>query len=338
MSLVVETDSAEEGLVRSTVRDIARGCTSRQKSDPDGDPRCWATLKGTGLTDLRSRDSAGARMGSTTDALIVLEEMGRSLCGGALVPRAALVPELIHLASIRDSAVLELAEEGKLGLVLGSDFASFGHGAGHDTAWDAFPASHALAVRDGRVYLVDLGEATTMADLTRAERTIDGTFTDIASIATDDFRKFACFALLSMAADALGASEEILELSTAYAKDRVQYGVAIGTFQAVQHLLADSHWRLDVLRSSLLYGAWALDGGDLPEACEAAAAAKSFANESTSIAVKNAMQVFGGISITWEHSAHLHLRRILVDQAVLGTGHHLVACPSSSRESADGLR
>lgn len=103
----------------------------------------------------------------------------------------------------------------------------------------------------------------------------------------------------------------------AYAKQRHAFGRAIGSYQAVKHLLVDVYVAVEQLRSLVWWAAWAADRapGELPLA---AAAAKAAAATTLEQAAETVIQVHGGIGFTWEHDAHLYWRRAKVDRFLLG--------------------
>jgi hypothetical protein len=119
--------------------------------------------------------------------------------------------------------------------------------------------------------------------------------------------------------DALGAAARLLEMTVTYAGQRQQFGVPIGSFQAVKHHCADMVLRVEAARAALWAGALALDRAPVAERSRAAAAAAAYAKAAASEVAGTALQVHGGIGFTWEHDLHLLLRRIKVDEAVDGT-------------------
>jgi alkylation response protein AidB-like acyl-CoA dehydrogenase len=107
-------------------------------------------------------------------------------------------------------------------------------------------------------------------------------------------------------------------LSCDYAKARRQYGAAIGSFQAVQHLLADAYVSMEGSRSAALHAAWAVDALGADEALAAAAIAKAYCARSARAVCETAIQVHGGIGNTWDCLAHIYLRRALHSSDILG--------------------
>jgi len=119
-------------------------------------------------------------------------------------------------------------------------------------------------------------------------------------------------------ADLVGTMRGAVELAREYASSRKQYGVPIGSFQAVQHLLADAHVATEGSRSAALHAAWAVDALPPSEALAAAALAKAYCARAARPVCETAIQVHGGIGNTWECLAHVHLRRALLSSDVLG--------------------
>ena len=123
--------------------------------------------------------------------------------------------------------------------------------------------------------------------------------------------------LIATAADALGAARAVMHLAIEYAKVRKQFGQAIGSFQAVQHLCADMYETVELARSGVIHALWAADNADAGERHLSAVRAKAFAGQLATVG-DTAIQVFGGIGYTWEHDAHLYLKRLLSWSAFLG--------------------
>jgi alkylation response protein AidB-like acyl-CoA dehydrogenase len=113
------------------------------------------------------------------------------------------------------------------------------------------------------------------------------------------------------AAEATGAAGAVLELARDYASQRRQFGRPIGSFQAVRHILADMHVRVESSWSTVLYAAASLDESQ-PEALVNCSIAKAYAARGTLDVAQFALQVFGGIAFTEEHPAHRFLRRVIV--------------------------
>ncbi|MEU6330969.1 acyl-CoA dehydrogenase family protein [Streptomyces sp. NPDC047049] len=138
-----------------------------------------------------------------------------------------------------------------------------------------------------------------------------------------------------LAAEAVGAADAALARTVAYVREREQFGRPIGSFQAVQHRLADLYVTLQAARSATYYAAWAAGGGraggqGAPGASGAAepgagALALAQALEALRAVAAEAVQLHGGIGFTWEHEAHLYFKRAAGDELLLGPVHRLRA-------------
>jgi alkylation response protein AidB-like acyl-CoA dehydrogenase len=151
-------------------------------------------------------------------------------------------------------------------------------------------------------------------DAAPAQRLAAASPEDVAAVIDD--------VLIAAAADALGAARAVMDLAIEYAKTRTQFGQPIGSFQAVQHLCVDMYETVELARSGVIHALWACDAfgaadTDRGERHLAALRAKAFAGRLATVG-DTAIQVFGGIGYTWEHDAHLYLKRLLSWSALLG--------------------
>lgn len=147
-------------------------------------------------------------------------------------------------------------------------------------------------------------------------------------------------AQVAQVAELVGIASAANEAATAYAKLRVAFGRPIGTFQAIKHRLVDQRCTIEVGRALVNRAADAVDQ-DSSEATALAALAAFYGLDSLRSVPEGAMQVFGGIAYTWEHEAHVHLRRAACAAAALGSrAQHrkVVAEWLSARQSAGGSR
>jgi alkylation response protein AidB-like acyl-CoA dehydrogenase len=121
-----------------------------------------------------------------------------------------------------------------------------------------------------------------------------------------------------LAVEQVGAAQHMLDVAVQYAKERLQFGRPIGSFQAVKHRLADMMVDLEHARSTAYHAVWALtDGSDDPAL--AASIAQATCSAAFSRIAADAIQTLGGIGFTWEHQAHLYFKRSIVDAALLGS-------------------
>jgi alkylation response protein AidB-like acyl-CoA dehydrogenase len=113
---------------------------------------------------------------------------------------------------------------------------------------------------------------------------------------------------VAAAAEAVGVAARVTEMTVAYAKERKQFGRAIGSYQAVSHACAEMFLETEGARSVTYWAAWALDHD--PEAAAAAAySAKAYASDAAVDVTRRALQLHGGVGFTWEHDLHLFLKR-----------------------------
>jgi alkylation response protein AidB-like acyl-CoA dehydrogenase len=311
-------ESDEEAAVRETVRDIATRCRDTRSDAAEDHLACWRALHDSGFTALRDAEDDGSPAASATLTAVVVEEMAGAVCGAPLVG-ALLAGELRRLSGAP-------APDGPATVLLSPDLSGLAGDAGA-VAWDAAaPVRHALGVDGDRVVVAALGQASGTQDLSRPAAHPDGAPEPTGAVLDAGARsRFDEFARLLLAADLLGASGAVLAGAVAYAGERVQFGAPIGSFQAVQHLCAGAYARVEALRSALLYGTWSFDtaaGAESTAAGEESAAAslvaKSYAAGAGVAVAETAVQVYGGVAITWEFAAHRHLRRTLLDAAVFG--------------------
>jgi alkylation response protein AidB-like acyl-CoA dehydrogenase len=118
-------------------------------------------------------------------------------------------------------------------------------------------------------------------------------------------------------ADLLGSASRALDMTVEYAKDRVQFGRPIGSFQAVKHRCADMLVDVEGMRSTVYWAAWCI-GADDADASVAATTAKIWCGDASKRVMASALQVHGGIGFTWEHDLHFFLKRSQLDQLAFG--------------------
>ena len=197
---------------------------------------------------------------------------------------------------------------------------------------DALPASVLLVPADGvpqALYRVDMS-APGMAkapvvslDMTR--QLCDLSFDDAPGtlIAAGPTASQAVDAALTagaavLAAEQVGLAQRCLDMTLAYVKERRQFARPVGSFQALKHRLADVWVAVSQARAASRYAAACLASGD-PDAKVAVAVAKAYCSEAAVHAAQECVQLHGGIGFTWEHPAHLYLKRAKADSIAFGT-------------------
>ena len=138
----------------------------------------------------------------------------------------------------------------------------------------------------------------------------EGDATEAISAAIDE-------ALVAISVSTVGTCQRIFELDVEYAKERRQFDVPIGSFQAVKHKLADMYRDVERARALSYFAALCLAEGD-SRAAVAASMAKAAAGECQQRCTQDGLQIFGGIGYTWEHDLHLYLRRAKVGELTFG--------------------
>ncbi|MCU1452035.1 MAG: Acyl-CoA dehydrogenase [Acidimicrobiales bacterium] len=298
----------------------------RQLDDPERAAKLDAAIAASGWRDLRAAEDGGQPLASGVEAAIVAEELGRGLVDApflgptlsAELRRLAGAPlatgaETVLLARGLSSPVVAAALDGAV--VLDGAVAIDAEGAGTALVLLAAGGGHMLA----EVAVRPVDERT---DLTRPTAVPSGTpapLADQARVLTDhDVTSWTALGLALTCADLVGVMRGAVQLARDYAVDRRQYGAAIGSFQAVQHLLADAFVAMEGSRSVALHAAWAVDALPPDEALAAGALAKAYCARAARTVCETAVQVHGGIGNTWECLAHVFLRRALMSSDVLG--------------------
>ena len=292
--------------------------------------RLAGAARDAGWLELRSDGGGGDPLASGVETSIVADALGASVadvafCGpvlaadlarraGVTVGNAAVVafaPSLIDIA-------LPAASTTSTPI-----YAVDGAGEGFDGAY--------VLVPDGATYrlgLVSLDGAERGSrwgsDLTRAVEVI-GTGASVESIAdtptplTDDDRiAWTALGLALTSADLVGIMRGVLDITVAYAAERRQYGVPVGSFQAVQHLLAEARCLVEGSHSAALHASWAVDNLPPREALAAGRVAKAYCARAARTACETAVQVHGGVGNTWECIVHVYLRRALFSSRWFG--------------------
>ena len=295
--------------------------TVAQLDDAERAGKLDAAVAAAGWRELRTATGDGNPWATAVEVAVIAEELGRGLADAAF-----LGPTLAADLRRRAGAPTATANET---VALGQSLSRLAE-TDEDvdaTAVDAHGASSALLLLagdgDGRLGVITLGSAISGADLTRPVARQDGERVTALDGQTrvldaDDMARWQSLGLAAACADLVGTMRGALTLATEYAKERKQYGAAIGSFQAVQHLLADAHVAMEGSRSIALHAAWAVDALPADDALAACSAAKAYCARAARSVCETSIQVHGGIGNTWECLAHVFLRRALFSTDVLG--------------------
>jgi alkylation response protein AidB-like acyl-CoA dehydrogenase len=291
----------------------------------------------------------GASLGAV-ELAIAMEEMGRVLfCGpylasgvlavGALLRGAdeaaqkKLLPGIVSGKSIATLAVTEAAGKWDLGSIAmratraGSEWKLSGvknyvlDGHIADALIIVAKADDGLALFQVEANASGLERiALPTLDLTRKMARLNFSNTPAMRIsageATGALRQVMALAVTMLAAEQVGGAQRCLEMSTEYAKTRLQFGRPIGSFQAIKHKCADMLVETEFARSAAYHAAFAIAEGD--DAFEGAHLAKSYCSESYFRAAAENIQIHGGMGFTWEHPAHLFFKRARASSILFG--------------------
>jgi len=167
-----------------------------------------------------------------------------------------------------------------------------------------------LARRLGREVRV-ITDQPPSVDLTGSLAGVVAAPAELAELSDEESGRWYALALAVTTADIVGAARGTQVLATDYAKVREQYGSAIGSYQAVAHLLAESLALIEGSISVARHAAWAVDELPVREAIEAGRIAKIYCARAAMTVCETSIQVHGGIGNTWECLAHVYLRRVL---------------------------
>ena len=173
------------------------------------------------------------------------------------------------------------------------------------------------------VFVVEMDEATrpgrdAAMDLSRPLGRVQLDGTTATRLGGIELAEFALdLGATAASLELLGTADVAMNLAVEYAKERVQFGRPIGSFQAVKHRCADMLVDVEGMRSSAYWAAWCLSVDD-PDVSIAASTAKVWATDASKRVMASALQVHGGIGFTWEHDLHLYMKRAQLDQLTFG--------------------
>jgi alkylation response protein AidB-like acyl-CoA dehydrogenase len=292
--------------------------------NPERMAKLDAAVTAAGWRELRTAAVGDAPLASGVEVGIVAEELGRGLADVSFLG-PILASELRRMAGALPVAEVET-------VALGPDLSAVARAVDGEAlagvAIDVQGSSRALLLVGGadghHVARADLVAAPASVDLTRPSTALDPSVavTPLAGatrpITGEDLDRWTALGLALACADLVGAMRGAVQLACAYAAERQQFGAAIGSFQAVQHLLADAFVLTEGARSATLHATWAVDELPGADALAAASVAKAYCARAAREVCETAIQVHGGVGNTWECLAHVYLRRCLLSSDVLG--------------------
>jgi alkylation response protein AidB-like acyl-CoA dehydrogenase len=315
---------------------LGRHATSqavREAAEGDGfAAEQWGRLTGemelTGLAVDPARGGAGA---SFVEVGIAIEEVGRTLLPVPYLSTVTAAAVLTHICGDEAGSLLER--------IAGGGIAAVGLDGGLEVddqivSGEAFvvdgPTAEILilAARRGDepvLVAVEAGapgvtvEPLATLDQTRRQARVrlDGAPTTALANGADSIARARDLRSVAIAVESVGAAARALDETVAYLKERVQFGKPIGSFQALKHRCADLATELEAARSTAYYATWVVDGA--PEELPVVAPlAEAVAGAALLHVAAEAIQMHGGIGFTWEHDAHMYLKRAKANELLAG--------------------
>ncbi len=302
------------------------------------DTGVWSAMAEQGWLAIEvPADEGGLGLGMV-ELAVLCEEIGRRLVAAPFLPSVVALGALCSPEARGDAGTKEwreaLSEGAAVGCVVlapADGISVVPTGAGGDvrlsgrstpTAY-APSADVAVVAAGGGVYAVDLRTEGRPVPVPAMDRTrelgvleFDGTpGRSLGGAAAAELLVDRAATLAG--AEMLGAADRVLTMTVEYAKDRVQFGKPIGSFQAVKHMLADALVDVEGMRSTVYYAAWCAAADDRDRSLSASMA-KAWCSDASRRVMGTGLQVHGGIGFTWEHDMHLYVKRTQLDQVSFG--------------------
>ncbi len=352
-----ETETELRAAVRALFDDRAawRDVLARTETGQTYDDKLWHTLAAeVGCAGLLIPESLGGAGASFREAAVVAEEVGRAVAPVPFLGSAVIATTALLAAG--DTALLPELAGGTVTGALAVPFATGtrtrpeptvrldapqrGDGPGDyrltgtvTGVADALPADVLLVPADSvpyALYAVRVSEPgvgkrpLVSLDMTRqlCDVRLDQVLAHQIAIGPAADQGVAAALLAGagvLASEQLGLAERCLDTTVAYVKERHQFARPVGGFQAIKHRLADLWVSVTQARAAARYAAGWLARGFGPETTLAVALAKEACSDAALKAAQETIQLHGGIGFTWEHPAHLYLKRAKADSLALGT-------------------
>lgn len=332
-----EEQDAFRDTLRSWLEDTAGIDTVRAWLDAGDQAGFWGALSGDAWSGVGVNEEIGGQGGGLVELALTAEELGRAVAPGAVW----LATMLAVPALAADAARVEHALTGGAAILMPSEQMP---SAASPLSVDAEGritgrVARVLGGADVRTYVVVVGrsgerelrvvdagatgvEATPHQLLDRSRSIADVALDGVASAPLDAdpdvvLGRVTDLAGLLVAADSLGATQRMLELAVDYSRQRHQFGVPIGSFQAVKHAAASIEVGVEAARSAIYYAAASVDAGHEDCGLHAAAVKAQVGSEGFQ-AADTALTMHGAIGYTWEHDLHLFYKRARLDAYLFG--------------------
>ncbi|MGQ0433123.1 MAG: acyl-CoA dehydrogenase family protein, partial [Microthrixaceae bacterium] len=308
-------------------------------ADVEALPPFWDDLVGLGWLGLHLPEAVGGEGYGFAELAVVLEELGRVVAPGPFLP-TVLASALVHAGGGSPDLLAELASGRAIGSVAlcaplsaesGADGALVVSGSTGPVLCGALADVVVMPISvDGEERWCAVPESlveVTLLDALDCTRGLAELHLDQAELPADallpllDRAGVEALTATLVSAECAGGAGWCVDTAAEYAAVRKQFGRPIGQFQGVKHRCADMLVAVEQARSAAWDAALALDGrsgGDDEEVALSAAAAGAIAPDAYAHVAKDCIQVLGGIGFTWEHDAHLYLRRAIALRQLLG--------------------
>ena len=306
-----DQDALRDG-ARELLQDQASAARVRRHTESGTafDRELWRAMADQGWLGIEVPEAAGGIGLGAVEAAILAEELGRHAAP------APFVSTLLAIDSLNQAGEDALVER----LLQGDAIACVVWDRNHPVAY-APSADIAIVVEDDALLLVESVPRPSREpamDLTREFGWFDATAAASRPIGdAASARRLLDRGAMLTAAEMLGGAAQALDMAVAYAKDRVQFGRPIGSFQAVKHRCADMLVDVEGMRSTVYWAAWSI-GADDADASIAVSTAKTWCGDASKRVMASALQVHGGIGFTWEHDLHFYLKRAQYEQLAFG--------------------
>jgi alkylation response protein AidB-like acyl-CoA dehydrogenase len=315
--------SEEQELLRKTVGEVGRTQLAppngRALAEDTATAVAWSLLHELGWTTIMIPAADGGSGGSLVDACILAEGLAATLSSVPFAAPCIVVPAALQAMTEAD------ADEVREALVSGSNVSVALSAAldipavGPSVAWEWVPGAKLVTIGGqgvvpSSVPVVALPSTDVLRPMGRLREPVaEAAFVDDAIV-----RRLRAFARVALAATLTGTAAGAFATALAHAEQREQFGRPIGSFQAVQHLLADMHVAVESSRSVTYAAAWTMENVDLAGATHTSASAFVWSARSALKVCEGAIQVLGGIGVTEESVAHLYLRSAHVMARMFG--------------------
>jgi hypothetical protein len=345
-------DTPEQAELRRSARRLARELgpgTVAGLDDGTRAKRLAAAVRDAGWLELRDDAGAGVPLAGGVEAAIVADALGTSIADVAFAG-PVLAADLARRAgaAASDGKVVAFSSALLEAAFVGGSVSPAQLYAVDDAVEPRGAAYVLLPAGDGyRIGVVPVADASTPdhgTDLTRIVRRVTPGAAVVPAadqgrlLTDDDLAAWTALGLALTSADLVGTMRGVLDVTVAYAAERHQYGVPVGSFQAVQHLLADARCLMEGSHSVALHASWAVDNLEPGNALAAGRVAKAYCARAARTVCETAVQVHGGIGNTWDCIVHVYLRRALLSSQWFGDeGEQLLALQRQRFGANDGF-